>query len=49
MVCLLVRAKISSTIIDNINPQGLLSHNSIRTQNFLDNNLWNKGLYYEYY
>lgn len=49
MVCLLVRAKISSTIIDNINPQGLLSDKSIRTHNLLDNNLWNKGLYYEHY
>ena len=49
MVCLLVCAKISSTIIDNINLQGLLSDKSIRTHNLLDNNLWNKGLYYEYY
>ncbi len=49
MVCLLIRAKISSTIIDNINPQGLLSEKSIRMHNLLDNNLWNKGLYYGYY
>ncbi len=50
MVCQLVRAKILSTIIDNINPQGLLSDKSIRTHNLLDNNLWvQKGLYYEYY
>ena len=39
MVCLPVRAKILSTIIDNINLQGLLSDNSIRTLNLLDNNL----------
>ncbi len=39
MVCQLVRAKISSTILDNINPQGLLSDKSIRTHNLLDNNL----------